>query len=83
MAGARRGRFGLVLAVLLLLGVGVAGVIVAPELAPSLLARNGSLAKARRKLLALRAFALFRAPGDRAVLRAGEPARASKRAAMP
>jgi hypothetical protein len=82
MAGARRGRVGLLLAVSLLLAVAVAGVgvvvIAGPELAPSLMARNGRLAKARRKLLALRAFALFRAPGDRAVLRGGEPPRASK-----
>lgn len=83
MAGARRGRVGLALVVLLLLGVAVGGVIVGPQLAPSLMARNGAWAKARRKLLALRAFALFRAPGDRAVLRAGEPARASRRAAGP
>jgi len=83
MAGARRGRLGLLLVVVLLLGVAVAGVIVGPQLAPSLLARHGTWAKARRKLLALRAFALFRAPGDRAVLRAGEPPRASKRPATP
>jgi hypothetical protein len=69
--------------VLLLLGVSVAGVIVGPQLAPSLMARNGSIAKARRKLLALRAFALFRARGDRAVLRAGEPPRAGRHAAAP
>jgi len=83
MAGARRGRFGLVVVVLLLLGVAVGGVIVGPEIAPSLMARNGAWAKARRKLLALRAFALFRAPGDRAVLHAGEPPRAGRRAGTP
>ena len=71
------------LVVLLLLGVAVGGVIVGPEIAPALMARNGAWAKARRKLLALRAFALFRAPGDRAVLRAGEPARSGRRAGTP
>ncbi len=73
MGGPRSRWFGLKLLVLLLIGLAVAGVIVGPRLAPSLLARNGALARAKRKFLALRAFALFRAPGDRAVLRAGDP----------
>jgi hypothetical protein len=59
--------------VLLLIGVAVAGVVVAPRLAPSLLARDGYLARAKRKFEQLRSFALFRAKGDRAVLQAGEP----------
>jgi len=57
----------------LMVGLAVAGVVVLPRVAPSLLARDGALARAKRKFLALRAFALFRAPGDRAVLRAGDP----------
>lgn len=59
--------------VLLLAGVAVAGVVLAPRLAPSLLARDGYLARAKRKLEQLRSFALFRAKGDRAVLQAGDP----------
>jgi hypothetical protein len=73
MAGARPRRFGLVMAAGVLLGVAGAGVVVGPRLAPSLMARNGAIAKATRKLESLRAFALFRAPGDRAVLRGGDP----------
>jgi len=72
--GRRRSRwFGLKLLVLLLVGIAVAGVVVVPRVAPSLLARDGALARARRKFEQLRAFALFRAKGDRAVLRAGDP----------
>lgn len=83
MAGARPGRLGLVLVVSLLLAVAAGGVVFGPQLAPSLFARDGTLARTRRKFLKLRAFALFRAPGDRAVLRGGEPAtaRATKHAA--
>lgn len=73
MAGARPRRLGLVLIVSLLLAVAAGGVVLGPQIAPSLFARDGALAKARRKFLKLRAFALFRAPGDRAVLRGGEP----------
>ena len=73
MAGPRS-RFGLLKAiVVLLIGVAVAGVVLMPRLAPSLLAHDGALARAKHKFLALRAFALFRAPGDRAVLHAGDP----------
>jgi hypothetical protein len=73
MGGGRSRWFGLKLLVLLLIGIAVAGVVVVPRVAPSLLARDGALARAKRKFLALRAFALFRAPGDRAVLHAGDP----------
>jgi hypothetical protein len=74
MGGPRSGRFGLLkILLVLLIAVAVAGVVVVPRVAPSLLAPNGPLARAKRKFLALRAFALFRAPGDRAVLRAGDP----------
>ncbi|HVT09354.1 MAG TPA: hypothetical protein VHO67_17965 [Polyangia bacterium] len=73
MTGARPRRLALSLTVAALLGVAVAGVVVGPQLAPSLAARNGALAKAKRKFEALRGFALFRAPGDRAVLRGGDP----------
>ena len=67
----------------LLLAVAAGGVVFGPQIAPSLFTRDGALARARRKFLKLRAFALFRAPGDRAVLRGGEPPapRATKHAA--
>ena len=80
MTGARPLRVALSLTVSLLLGVAVAGVVLGPRLAPSLMARDGVLAKAKRKFEALRAFALFRAPGDRAVLRGGDPPAAKPRA---
>lgn len=80
MTGARPRRLALSLTIGALLSVAVAGVVFGPQLAPSLTARDGALAKAKRKLEALRAFALFRAPGDRAVLRGGDPAPAKHRA---
>ncbi len=73
MTATRPRRLGLIAAVSLLLSVAVAGVAVGPRIAPALLARDGALARAQRKLTQLRAFALFRARGDRAVLRLGEP----------
>lgn len=73
MTGARPRRLGLAITVSLLLGVAVAAAAVGPRVAPSLMARDGALAKATRKFEALRSFALFRARGDRAVLRGGEP----------
>jgi len=73
MAGTGPRRLGLVAAMSLLVGVAVAGMVVGPRLAPSLLAHDGTLAKAKRKLQALRTYGLFRARGDRAVLRAGDP----------
>jgi hypothetical protein len=73
MGGPRSRGLGLKVLVALLLGIAVAGVVLAPRLAPSLMARDGVLARAKRKFEALRAYALFRAPGDRAVLRMGEP----------
>jgi hypothetical protein len=72
--GSRRGS-GLLTIVLLLVAVTAASVVLVPRFAPSLLARDGMLARARRKFAALRAYALWRAPGDRAVLRMGEPPR--------
>jgi hypothetical protein len=80
MTDARPRRHGFVVAASLLLGIAVAGVVVGPRVAPSLMARDGALAKARRKFEALRSFALFRARGDRAVLRGGEPPSAKHRA---
>ncbi|HVY36665.1 MAG TPA: hypothetical protein VHM31_01985 [Polyangia bacterium] len=74
MTGARPRRLALSLTVAALLSIAAAGVVVGPNLAPSLTARNGALAKVKRKFEALRRFALFRAPGDRAVLRGGDPA---------
>jgi hypothetical protein len=72
--GGRSRRFGLLkVLVLLLIGFAVAGVVLVPRVAPSLLARDGALMRFKRKFLALREFALFRAKGDRAVLHAGEP----------
>ncbi|MFL5306493.1 MAG: hypothetical protein ACJ8F1_14850 [Polyangia bacterium] len=73
MTGARPRRVALSLVVSLLLIVAVGGVVVGPRLAPSLMGRDGALARAKRKFEALRAFALFRARGDRAVLRGGDP----------
>lgn len=82
MAGARPRRLGLVLVFGLLLAVAAGGVIFGPQLAPALFARDGRLARTRQKFSKLRAFALFRAPGDRAVLRGQPPApRATKHAA--
>lgn len=85
MAGARPRRLGLAVVVSLLLAVAAGGIVFGPQIAPSLLSANGALARAKRKFLQLRAFALFRARGDRAVLRGGEPVdparpRATKRA---
>ncbi|HXJ23104.1 MAG TPA: hypothetical protein VMT03_22995 [Polyangia bacterium] len=69
------------LLVCLLVGIAVAGVFVGPRLTPSLFAKDGPLMRAKRKFLALRSFALFRAKGDRAVLQAGEPPSKPKHAA--
>ncbi len=73
MTATRPRRLGLTAAVTLLLSVAIAGVALGPQLAPALMSRNGALARAKRKFVALRAFALFRAGGDRAVLRMGDP----------
>ena len=57
----------------LLLGVAAGGVLFGPALAADLSRGAKTFEMTKRKLAALRNFALFRAPGDRAVLRWGEP----------
>ena len=62
-------------AVVLCLFVGVAagGVLFGPALAADLSRGTKTFDMTKRKLEALRSFALFRSRGDRAVLRWGEP----------
>ena len=55
------------------MGVAVGGVLFGPALATDLSRGAKTFQLTRRKFEALRNFALFRAPGDRAVLRWGEP----------
>jgi hypothetical protein len=78
VAGQRRGRFGRAVvrcfALCLLLGVAAGGVLFGPALATDLSRGAKTYETTRRKLEALRKFALFRAPGDRAILRWGQPA---------
>jgi hypothetical protein len=62
-----------VVVVCLLLGVAVGGVLFGPELAAEIAHGGGILTATKRKFEALRNYALFRAPGDKAVLRWGEP----------
>ena len=74
MAGQRRGRFVRALVLCLLLGVAAAGVLFGPALASDLSRGTKTFERTKRKFAMLRNFALFRAPGDRAVLRWGQPA---------
>ena len=57
----------------LLLGVAAGGVLFGPALAADLSRGARTFELTKRKLEALRNFALFRSRGDRAVLRWGEP----------
>ena len=57
----------------LFVGVAAGGVLFGPALAADLSRGEKTFGRTKRKLAALRSFALFRAPGDRAVLRWGEP----------
>jgi hypothetical protein len=72
VAGQRRGRFGRAVVLCLLLAVTAGGVLFGPALAADLSRSERTFEKTRRKFEALRNFALFRAPGDRAFLRWGE-----------
>jgi hypothetical protein len=74
VAGQRRGRLVRAVVLCLLVGVAVGGVLFGPALATDLSRGAKTFQMTRRKFEALRSFALFRAPGDRAVLRWGEPA---------
>ncbi len=74
----RRGRLLLSLLVCLLLALAVGGALFGPAIAAAINKRGGILAVSRRKFERLRAFALFRSPGDNAVLRFGEPAPKSR-----
>jgi len=73
VAGQRRGRFVRAVVVCLLLAVAAGGVLFGPALAGDLARGGKTFEMTRRKFEALRSFALFRARGDRAVLRWGEP----------
>jgi hypothetical protein len=73
VAGPRRGRFALAVVVCLLVGVAAGGVLFGPALATDLSRGTKTFEMTKRKFEALRSFALFRARGDRAVLRWGEP----------
>ena len=57
----------------LFLGVAAGGVLFGPALATDLSRGGKTFEMTKRKFEALRSFALFRARGDRAVLRWGEP----------
>jgi hypothetical protein len=74
VAGQRRGRLLRAVVLCLLLGVAAGGVLFGPALAADLSRGAKTFEATKRKFEALRRFALFRAPGDRAVLRWGEPA---------
>ena len=54
---------------IILIGIGVAGGLYGPRIISEASARNGWLGRAARKFQRLRSFALFRSPGDRAVVR--------------
>jgi hypothetical protein len=73
VAAQRRGRLARLLAVCLLGGVAAGGVVWGPRLGEAVAKGGGVIAASRRKLGALRDFALFRSRGDKAVLRFGDP----------
>ena len=73
VAGERRGRFGRAVVFCLFLGIAAGGVLFGPALAADLSRGAKTFERTKRKLEALRDFALFRSRGDRAVLRWGEP----------
>ena len=73
VAGQRRGRFVRAVVVFLLVGVAAGGVLFGPSLATDLSRGAKTFEMTKRKFEALRSFALFRARGDRAVLRWGDP----------
>lgn len=73
MAGQRRGRLLRAFVLFLFLGVAAGGVLFGPALAADLARGTKTFEMTKRKFEALRSFALFRARGDRAVLRWGEP----------
>lgn len=73
VAGQGRGRFVRAVVLFLLLGIAAGGVLFGPALATDLSRGTKTFESSKRKFQALRNFALFRAPGDRAVLRWGEP----------
>ena len=73
VAGQRRGRFVRAVVLFLLLGVAAGGVLFGPTLATDLSRGAKTFEMTKRKFEALRNFALFRSPGDKAVLRWGEP----------
>ena len=74
----RRGRLLLSLLVCLLLALAVGGALFGPVIAAAINKRGGIVAVSKRKFERLRQFALFRSPGDKAVLRFGEPAAKSR-----
>ncbi len=73
VAGQRRGRVARAVVLCLFLGLAGAGVLFGPAVAADLSRGTRTFELTRRKLEALRNFALFRSPGARAVLRWGEP----------
>jgi len=76
VARQRRGRFGRTVVFclfLLMLGVAAGGVVFGPALAADLARGGKTFEMTKRKVEALRSFALFRSRGDKAVLRWVEP----------
>jgi hypothetical protein len=74
VAGQRRGRLLRAIVLCLFVSVAAGGVLFGPALAADLSHGEKTFERTKRKLATLRSFALFRAPGDKAVLRWGEPA---------
>ena len=73
VGGQRRGRFFGAVVLCLFVSVAVGGAVFGPALAADLSRGGRTFEKTKRKFEALRNFALFRAAGDKAVLRWGEP----------
>jgi hypothetical protein len=73
VAARQRGRLWRLVVVCLFFGVAAGGVLFGPALAADLSRGGRTFEMTKRKLQALRSFALFRSRGDKAVLRWGEP----------
>jgi hypothetical protein len=73
VATRQRGCLWRLVVVCLFFGVAVGGVLLGPALTADLSRGGRTFEMTKRKLQALRSFALFRSRGDKAVLRWGEP----------
>ena len=73
VAARQRGRLWRLVVVCVFFGVAAGGVLFGPALAGDLSRGGRTFEMTKRKLQALRSFALFRNRGDKAVLRWGEP----------